>query len=1235
MRWGYVVNKISMIMKMLSVILIFLPLVYGIKQRKNISTIYIKGEEETALNLDDYFIGDNMRYEVTKRKYVEVFDNRELLETIHYTMNIDCKYNSSILLHTHKAAHFSSYYLVIKCANNVLAEGMFKYPKSERDTLKLNVTGFFEKFSTCFLMPNIRPNSWTYPTQAFEGDDLKGFYEVIMRCKEKDEENYRTHSSKVPERKYVQWIEEIVDEEYLRQDTMKFFHDKSGVLSEDKFEEKVYRYKVDDDKGVYAYAEVLNLRDYTLQRPFTDFVITKSYYYLIYRNRCLRIYKQAKSDSETILCSDLIFPTDIYKLYHDSEHDPENIYVYSNSNCTIYRVNIRDLAWPYIEYVYKPYDVKDEYEIEVVVTNSFVVCVALKHKTLVSYQVYNKMPGSGQALIAVYRNDEEDYINDIKLLNYDEDMIMEIKEDDLNIVKLRQRMVKISIFGKEVKRTEGFSLSITVLASNSNEKLNVLVDTYVMPYSSVQMYENKEKSRVFDALGNELLELDIYDYFLMSNLTYELKTASEELEVQMLDKLEENTEELHNNTEYSPCTRRRDFVIPMADGNRLEVNEDHFIYYFSVANINAILRRKIILPTPRAIHCMNEQEYTYYIVNNRYLIFLTQVTNEKQYLNILDFTRQNINNYYLIAELNSQRVVNISEYKTSGNMKGARVSFDVLYRGVRIYSFVVQIFNQLSVTLPCPSKDKETYFATFTSNGKEITLRFITYKYNICLTQLKSNASVMHYYKSMNEREVLHVEDFVEGYQVIAFPRVNGSYLPFTNLINVKQHAISIKPRSIHVDDFAAISIATSSRYQVIMLIRTQNDIHHISFYSKISHKPPIKDHPVFHINFEKLLYSFLSIGPFIEYEGSEYLILNTYRDYIPNSVKFVDVKRSKLALRGIDFTFGITDILYNSNTKHLFLLEQPPIDFFNNKVLMKRMDNLNNRINDFEAFIDFKNLTNNSSTISSIEMYAPHNRLFLGVVGFGVYEFEDGEKLRRAREVDLSGKLIKPFKIMNLKYTKVNGSAYLFGNTEKEVFIIDASMVEGGRNEFEFLTSCLKPSMYTISNLTAAKDFIYAIVLTKINPIPFDYNYRIVFYKYNPQSRKLMMKVYLDTIIRPISIHILSKLKDGYYVGIGTSRGLETYRVLIDPVIVLKPSLNYCRISVECQNPSGKKTFEVVYKPVRVEDEVKKDNGRLHFVVGIGLILLIAGVIIAIVLLKRKKAERGESLIDDKKNSC
>jgi len=1221
-----------MIVVLLLTISFTCDLVCGIEQQKNIPTIYIKGEEDIALNLDDYFIGDEIHYEVSTGDIIKKSEYREVLDTISFTSKKQCTYYSNIILPISERTSPNSYYLVIQCKDNVLIEGEFVYPSTNKKEIKLNVVNDFKDMNNCILMSNTRGQDVDSP----EDNTLEAgitWQEIIMRCTGKNQKNYRTFSSKVKERKYVHWIEEIVDNEDIDQETMKFSYQKSGVLSKDRFEEKVYRYKNDSKRGVYAYAEVFTLRDYRLEQPFTDFVITKSYSYLIYRHRCLRIYKQVLYDGVNTLCSDLIFPTDIYKIYYVPEHDSNNIYVYSNTECTIYRVNIRDITWPYIEYVYKPHKPNKSYNINILVTDSSVVCMSSANGKLISYQVYNKFPGTGQALIGLYST-EGLSIRNITLLNYQQDTIVEMKDNKLIVVKLSQRLVVLSTFGKEIGWAKKFPLNITVKGSNKSHEKKVSVDIYVIPSISNETYKNEEKGVEFSGLMNDNLEVDINDYLLMNNITYELKESTNKLKIHMVNKtVEKELETDYNNSTYSECNNKDSFTISMSNGDRLEIREKYFLYHYYLPNTNKEFKRKIKLQQEGAIHCLRDGAKNHYLSKERYFIFLTQVTNKAQYVNVVDLSKQNINNYYMIRELNNSRVVNINEYIfTVDEERNYIINFDILYEygDTVMHTFELQVSNILHVKLPCSSKETETHSATFTANNKDFTLYFTPHKYNLHLTQLKHNISITHSYKYIYDPVPLNLKEFITGHQVTAFPTINGSYFVYPLSINVAQHITFIKNIKNNEDTYNNIAIIDSKQYPIILLIKDDKNFLHLSFYSNITIDPAINDYSVSRINFDRLTYEILSIGPLIEYEDNEYLILYTNRYFSPHSVKFVDVKRSKLSLREIIFTFGIMGIVYNPSTKHLFLLEQPPIEHFYNKVLLKRMDNLNNFINDFEDFIDFKDLTTNTSTITAMDIDVSKSRLYLGVMNYGIFEFEDtSDKILGMGKLDLANNFSQPFIIFNLKHTTENNISYLFGTTEKEVFVIDTESLK-------LLAYCLKPSLYKIRNLTAVDGLVYAVVLDIIDPVPRASNYRIIFYKYNVETKELEMKVHSNTKHRPLSIKIISRTETETYIGIGIENGIRIEKVMIDPVVTLTPRLGAKNITIECQNPSGIKNFSIFYNPIEIKDTESSNNIYIYIGLGIGLAVMIGGVIIAILIKKRKaeEDEEHESFIDNRKNS-
>ena len=137
----------------------------------------------------------------------------------------------------------------------------------------------------------------------------------------------------------------------------------------------------------------------------------------------------------------------------------------------------------------------------------------------------------------------------------------------------------------------------------------------------------------------------------------------------------------------------------------------------------------------------------------------------------------------------------------------------------------------------------------------------------------------------------------------------------------------------------SSLLVETSTKYPLILA--TLNPSLYIWFYDVIYINPLIKDFPMYRVNLDDFYDTVLLIGPIIEYNKTEYITLETRRDFSPYSVKFVDIRKSKLSPLEILFTFEVTNIFYNPTTGHIIMLEHAILDWFSNKVLIKSINNL------------------------------------------------------------------------------------------------------------------------------------------------------------------------------------------------------------------------------------------------------------------------------------------------------
>ena len=153
------------------------------------------------------------------------------------------------------------------------------------------------------------------------------------------------------------------------------------------------------------------------------------------------------------------------------------IYAYSTKSCTIYQINIIDLTWPYIDYVYNPLTTESSDYINLITTKSFVMCISVVEEKLSFYQIYNKFPYEGQAFVDTITNLSDNILN-IHVFDYTNDTLLEITSSAIRVVKLNPRIIEFSMFNNSFHEYKNYDIQIN--ANNSECSFNYSVNVSIL-----------------------------------------------------------------------------------------------------------------------------------------------------------------------------------------------------------------------------------------------------------------------------------------------------------------------------------------------------------------------------------------------------------------------------------------------------------------------------------------------------------------------------------------------------------------------------------------------------------------------------------------------------------------------------------------------------------------------------------------------------------------------------------
>jgi len=1195
----------------------------GLIQVKNISAIYIKGEERQILHLDEFFKGNRINYIISHdSKFINFRSGITELQSLIFITPYDLAWKTSVLRQISENSHV----FVVQYNNKIVQE--FTIIRTSMGTYSLYMQNADPKFKNtdhCFLYANNRPP-----------------LEIIIRCMNNTKvPKYDSYSKKVGSKQYQKWNEIALRDEDLENPNMQFLQDISAVLSKDKMEQRLYLYLMDKQENVYVNTEIFSMRNYNLKHNFTNFVLSKPHSFVIYHGHNLCIYKQQDYVGTSILLSNLTIPFNVDSILYNSQNEPDSVYLYNKKDCHILRVNVADKYWPHIDSQYNYEDSNFVFNhTNVIVSKNFVICMGYSNTNMISkILAYNKENELGQSLAGIYDTN----IQEMQSFLYQNDTFLQVDNNYLKIIKLNARLLEISTLQNPVKEDLFNKINVTVL--DGKQKMSVFVDTYILPQFSNKSFVNENKSTSFYLLAGEKFETDFDGYVLGGNESYIGIQGKTKLNLELVDKLKDvtfNTREIrqrkksNSNLKYKPstsCLLFQEFNISVTDKLIITVKQDKFEIKQCREVGKCFLQRIIALENNSDLHCViNNKDKrlmkggSYHIYQDRYFIFISQDASMIKYLNVIDLYKTNINNYYSIAKLDESEYLDINSYYMyfDSSAKPPIITITSAIEMLTYYQFELNTMGLLTATAPYSEQRIEKYeLELIHVSGKRIPLEFRVHSENLGVKLIENNTEVIHRYKNGSESFELDMGKYVEGYNVTLYPIIDNVYSFDYSKIKINQQVTYLK--EITTNGFGwNIKFSTSNSINpLITLSDNLYNMLNISFYSLISTSPFIKEKPFFRVLTDTQMYTVKSLGPTIILENSTCLVLYTY-DMVGNdgyALKFVSLKHRAILSTSLPFSFALKTIAYNIQNQYLILLEETPNSFYSNSLYIKFTNTVNRFYNNFDRVITVQDAGMDSWTVSQIDTYL--NLIVLGVKNYGLILFttENGyfELFQKIKFLEESHN--NEFEILSIKFLQTENSIYLIGHTNLHIFVY-----EYGTKYFQYTDSYLKPSIYISTNITAIYNTVFAVLMQK-NEANKKQIYTIVFYKFNEDSKILEMKFVLNTEnIVPISINFLYRPKEYsksqlFFMITSYENGVELYKIYLDPEIVISPNLGENTIKIEVQNTISTKNFTLKYIPIK-EYKTKMNVLEILFIC-ISVIVFIVGIgILIYYLIQRHKAK-------------
>ncbi|MDR3549553.1 MAG: hypothetical protein P4M11_15015, partial [Candidatus Pacebacteria bacterium] len=1234
-------NKENTMVKSSHVVLLLLLVhafqyVRGVMQVRNISTLYIKGEEALRLALDDYFQGESVTYTVAGTTDNIRFESgfAELWSGSYLAEDTELQYASSVLIRNYNLNE--SHVFAVMFANRDIQE--FVLTRNPDGTITLaagDADKTFESSRTCALSSN----------------ELTGRYMIVARCWNATLKTYETFAKRTGGgMTFQRWDETAMEQEDKLNPSIRYSEDTSVVLSTDRTEERIYLYASSTDpkrKMYYLKTQLFSLKDYTLIDNFTDLAFiheqSQSDPYvlslLLHRRRFLYIYHQPGYVGMSTQLANLSLPLEYDALYYDPKSDPATVYAYSKRSqpITIARIDIGDRFWPHIVRSYSSNFSGECKNVSLVVSKSFVVATA------------SGCTGSLPTAVLAFNKDLVAQIPvgeynasflTIHLLYYEQDTFLQVQDSALRVVRLNQRSLKISTLGAEPKARVDSPVAVT--ARDRMSSLTVTFTVTLLPPFYDLSYENPNKPRHFTLLAGDWCASSTNDYIIGNDEEYRLAKSDPNLTVSLDRKLSDlpSPGRRHRNSvatreaRNEQCLLRGEFEIPVGKDRKLFVQDDRFVLYHCASERLCTRERVIRLFREAESHCVVNNKLantarggSYLLYKERYLIFVTATSEKGKRLNVLDLTKPNLNNYYAVANLEDSGDLDINCYFVDvfNEADPPEIIITSSETPKIYYEFDFNVRTFMSVF----AKDSDQQVANHTvelqhASGRTVRLELRVISKNMPITRRKGSLTVKHEYRQLDETRTIDLGKFVSGYNVSFVPVVDGAYFYDYSKVHVHQQTTYLKEIVNTAYNWTINMVASSPDYPLITL--STSDMLNVSFYTKISANHLDQDNPAYRIVVPKQSFTILGIGPVISFEGVSVLPLYAYDKSASGGyiMKFIVLTHHSFLLPSLPVSLRIRAMCYNPTTQHLYLLEELDHKWrYSNKVFLESSQTFDRRLNTFAAVIDYAYAGFSAPWQVTTIYYGGGNDVYLGVKDFGVVKLLDGEEHVEVKErLNMTWSLLEPrFSVLSLAHFNTTNATYVFGTTENEVF---ALLSFQGR--LWFLDSYMRMSGYRILGHIALHENTLAVTMSRESQSTRAVHI-IVFYNFNSAKGRLEMKYVLSAEGKPLGVNFVGKAANTLYVAVSSARGISMYKLVLSPEIILTPELGEQDVSVECENSLSREYFLIHYRPKEIQD--KYENVR-RFVVPIVCSALAAlAVVLTFVCVKRRcrKTEQNKSL--------